>query len=85
MSANNINLDEVKFSFSQESNCMSDNDFEILEVTAKSDLGSIQNGNYFFVIKTEEWAFDSTDDLKEIIGRIENSIKNFEIEKKQKK
>lgn len=70
-------LDEVKFTFSQEANCMSDDDTEIIEITAKSDLGDIGNESFFVTIKTEEWAVDNIKEFKLLFTKIEEAVKLF--------
>lgn len=70
-------LDEVTFTFSQEANCMSDNETEIIEITAKSDLGDIGNDSFFVTIKTEEWAVDNVKEFKLLFRKIEEAVKLF--------
>lgn len=70
-------LDEVTFTFSQEANCMSDNNNEIIEITAKSDLGDIGNDSFFLTIKTEEWAVDNVKEFKLLFTKIEEAVKLF--------
>jgi len=70
-------LDEVKFTFSQKANCMSDDDTEIIEITAKSDLGDIGNESFFVTIKTEEWAVDNIKEFKLLFTKIEEAVKLF--------
>lgn len=70
-------LDEVTFTFSQEANCMSDNETEIIEITAKSDLGDIGNDSFFITIKTEEWAVDNVKEFNLLFTKIEEAVKLF--------
>jgi hypothetical protein len=70
-------LDEVTFTFSQEANCMSNDDAEIIEITAKSDLGDIGNETFFVTIKTEEWAVDNVKEFKLLFRKIEEAVKLF--------
>ena len=70
-------LDEVTFTFSQEANCMSDDNTEIIEITAKSDLGDIGNDSFFVTIKTEEWAVDNVKEFKLLFRKIEEAVKLF--------
>ena len=70
-------LDEVTFTFSQEANCMSDDNTEIIEITAKSDLGDIGNDSFFVTIKTEEWAVDNVQEFKLLFRKIEEAVKLF--------
>lgn len=73
----NFRLDEVTFTFSQEANCMSDDNTEIIEITAKSDLGDIGNDSFFVTIKTEEWAVDNVKEFKLLFRKIEEAVKLF--------
>lgn len=70
-------LDKVTFTFSQEANCMSDDNTEIIEITAKSDLGDIGNDSFFVTIKTEEWAVDNVKEFKLLFRKIEEAVKLF--------
>lgn len=74
---NGCRLDEVTFTFSQEANCMSHDENEIIEITAKSDLGDIGNGSFFLTIKTEEWAVDNVKEFKLLFTKIEEAVKLF--------
>ena len=51
-------LEEAKFRFSQDANCLSDDEYEFLEVEAKSSLGIDRDGDCFFVLKTNSWSVD---------------------------
>ena len=70
-------LEEATFNFSQEANCMSENDgAEFLEIKCLSDLGIDRtDGKCFYVLKTESWSIDSIEELKELFDRIEKTLK----------
>lgn len=68
-------LEEAKFNFSQEANCMSENDgAEFLEIQCVSDLGIDRAERCFYVIKTEGWSIDNLEDLQELFNRIHKTL-----------
>ena len=69
-------LDTVTFTFTQETNCVDgpSNDIETLTVEAKSSLGIDGDGGAFFVLKTEQWAVDNSNEISELIKRCERAI-----------
>ncbi len=69
-------LEEAKFEFSQESNCMSENDgAEFLEIQCLSDLGIDRTeGKCFYVLKTEGWSIDNVGELQELFDRIQKTL-----------
>lgn len=62
-------LDSARFEFSQEGNCI-DGGYESIEIIAQSDIGIDNSGSCFYTIKTESWSFDSIEELKELVNRI---------------
>ena len=70
-------LETVTFTFTQETNCVDgpSNEIETLTVEAKSSLGIDGDGGAFYVLRTEQWAVDGTDEINEIISRCERAIK----------
>jgi hypothetical protein len=66
-------LEEVTFKFSQDGNCV-DGGEEVLEIRCDSSLGIDRDGSCFFILKTEQWAVDSADDLQELFDRIKKII-----------
>ena len=66
-------LEEVTFKFSQDGNCVDGGD-EFLEIRCDSSLGIDRDGSYFFILKTEQWAVESADDLQELFNRIKKII-----------
>ena len=71
-------LELAKFEFSQEGNCvMGEDASEFLEISCVSSLGidREEGKSYFFILKTECWAIEDVNDLKELFDRIEKSIK----------
>ena len=69
-----ILLEKVTFEFSQEGNCIDGGD-EVLEIRCESSLGIDRDEGCFYVLKTEQWAIDSTDDLQKLFDRIQKVIK----------
>ena len=69
-------LEEATFRFSQDANCLSDNEYEFIEVEAKSSLGIDRDGECFFVLKTEAWSVDSVEDLEKLFNRIRKVVEN---------
>jgi hypothetical protein len=70
-------LERATFEFSQDANCLSDqDDFETLIIEAQSSLGIDRDEDCFFILKTEKWSIDSVEDLKLLFDRIEKVIIN---------
>ena len=67
-------LESASFEFSQEGNCV-DGDIELLNIRCESSLGIDNDGGCFYVLKTEQWSIDSTDDLQKLFDRISKAIK----------
>jgi hypothetical protein len=60
-----VKLDKVTFEFTQEEHCMSNEmgGSETLTIECMSDWGiSNGGGEYFLVLKTEQWAIDGIED-----------------------
>ncbi len=73
---NEVKLDKITFEFTQEEHCMS-NDMggvESLTIECMSDFGISDSDGGFFVLKTEQWAIDGIDDLKQLFDKIEQAI-----------
>jgi hypothetical protein len=68
-----IDLETITFTFSQEENCIDGGDGEELIIEAKSSLGITRDEGAFFVLKTEQWAFDG-DEMQEIINACKESV-----------
>ena len=70
-------LQKAIFEFSQEANCLSSScdDDETITIECESSLGIDNDGECFYVIKTEGWSVDSAQDLQELFDRIKKSIK----------
>ena len=62
-------LEEATFKFSQDGNCVDGGD-EFLEIRCDSSLGLDRDKGCFYILKTEQWAVDSADDLQELLNRI---------------
>lgn len=68
-------LEEATFRFSQDANCLSDqDDYEFLEIETKSSLGIDRDADCFFILKTDKWSIDSVDDLEKLFNRIKKLI-----------
>ena len=68
-------LEKATFEFSQEGNYEDKLDVELLEIQCKASLGIDDEGGLFYVIRTEQWSFDSLDELQKLIDRINKVIK----------
>jgi hypothetical protein len=68
-------LDMVSAVFMQEGNCVDGGD-ETITVEYKSDLGVDNTDGGFFVIKTEQWAFENIEEFAEMIKRVEQIMGN---------
>ena len=66
-------LESASFEFSQEGNCV-DGDIELLNIRCVSSLGIDNDGGCFYVLKTEGWSIDSTEDLQKLFDRISKAI-----------
>ena len=66
-------LEEATFKFSQDGNCVDGGD-EFLEIRCDSSLGIDRDGSCFFILKTEQWSVDSTEELQELFNRIKKVI-----------
>ena len=66
-------LEKASFEFSQEGNCLSEG-AEFIEITCEASLGIERDEGCFFVIKTEGWSINSTDELDELFERIKKVI-----------
>jgi len=71
-----VRLEEAVFKFSQEGNYVDEEEVETLTIECKSDIGIDRNAGCFYVIKTEQWSFDSLDELQRLIDRISKTIKD---------
>jgi hypothetical protein len=69
-------LEKMTFMFSQPGNCVDSrtDEYEELEVRVESSLGIDYDDGGFFVLKTEQWAVNGPDDLKELLQRVENAV-----------
>jgi hypothetical protein len=66
-------LSSATFEFSQEGNCVDGGEEELI-IRCESSLGIDNDGGCFYVIKTEQWAFEDVSELQEIIDRISKVI-----------
>lgn len=78
MSNEKPKLDKCIFEFSQDANCVSKDEIEILTIECESSLGIDNDGNCFYVLKTEGWSIDSVKDLQDLFDRIQKTIKGGE-------
>ena len=77
MSEQGTLLEEARFRFSQDPNCLSDEDeYEFLEIKAHSSIGIDRDNDCFFVLKTEKWSVDSIEDLEKLFDRIRKVVLN---------
>jgi len=66
-------LVSASFTYTQESNCISDGGVEEIQIDCNSDL-MIERGECFFVLKTESWSIDSEAELNELILKIKSAL-----------
>jgi hypothetical protein len=71
-----IKLDKVTFEFTQEENCMSNDmgGFESITIECTPDLGISDTDGAFFVLKTEQWAIDGTEDIAKLLMKVKQAI-----------
>jgi hypothetical protein len=69
-----VNLEDVKFVFTQEANCCDGGEDETLIVEAKSSLGISGDEGAFFVLKTEQWAIDGPEELVALLEKVKQAI-----------
>lgn len=80
MEAQGTLLERSTFEFSQDGNCLSDQDAaEFLTIECESSLGIDRDDDCFFVLKTEKWSIDSVKDLEVLFNRIKKVISNEKI------
>ena len=76
MEEQGILLESASFKFSQDANCVSDNDdYEFLTIECESSLGIDRDEGCFYVLKTEKWSINDEQDLKKLFDRIQRVIK----------
>jgi hypothetical protein len=70
-----IKLDKVTFEFTQDEHCMSNDrsGVESITIECMSDLGISDDGG-FFVLKTEQWAIDETEDIAKLLMKVKQAI-----------
>ena len=69
-------LEKCSFTFVQEGNCNgTTSEYEELTIECESSLGIDNDEGCFYVLKTEGWAIESTQDLQDLFDRIQKSIK----------
>ena len=66
-------LENATFNFSQDGNCVDGGD-EFLEIRCDSSLGIDRDKGCFFILKTEQWAVESVEDLQVLFDRIKKVI-----------
>ena len=70
-------LEKASFTFSQDANCLTNEDeYESLEIEAQSSLGIDRDGDCFFVLKTEKWSVDNVEELEKLFDRIRKVVIN---------
>ena len=71
-----VKLNKVTFEFTQDEHCMSNEmgGVEALTIECMSDFGISDDGGGFFVLKTEQWAIDGTEDIVKLILKVKQAI-----------
>lgn len=67
-------LEKATFTFTQETNCVDGGDIEELVIRCESSLGIDRDNGCFYVLKTDQWAICSAQDLQELFDRISKVI-----------
>ena len=76
MEEQGIILERATFEFSQDGNCISDQDAaEFLTIECEADIGIDRLEGCFYVLKTEKWSIEDEQDLKKLFDRIQKVIK----------
>jgi hypothetical protein len=73
MNQEKARLSSASFTFTQEGNCV-DGGIEELVIRCDSSLGIDNDGGCFYILSTEQWAVESTDELKELFDRISSIL-----------
>jgi hypothetical protein len=82
MEEQGILLEEASFKFSQDANCLSNEDeYEFLEIEAQSSLGIDRDEDCFFVLKTEKWSVNGVEELEKLFDRIRKVVISYESKK----
>jgi hypothetical protein len=76
MANNKPKLSKVTFEFDQEEHCMSNKmgGVETIEIEVNSDLPITEKDGFFFVIKTEQFAFNDAQELNELLDNVKQSV-----------
>ena len=71
-----IKLDKVTFEFTQEEHCCSNEmgGVETLTIECMSDMGISDSEGAFYVLKTEQWAIDGTEDITKLLMKVKQAI-----------
>ena len=73
-------LEEATFRFSQDANCLDDQDeYEFLEIKAQSSLGIDRDCDCFFTLSTQKWSIDSVENLEKLFNRIKKIIEDGKV------
>lgn len=68
-------LENAKFTFCQDGNYLDKaGNIETIEIECVSDIGIDNADGCFYKITTDGWSFDSLDELKTLLDRIQKSI-----------
>lgn len=81
---NKMNVDKVTFEFSQKAHCMSNDEYEEIQIEIQNDLGRCEDGEFFFVIKTEQFSLNNIDELKDLFHKIELAVQTFKTKEDEK-
>ena len=82
MEEQGILLEKASFKFSQDANCLTNEDeYESLEIEAQSSLGIDRDEGCFFILKTEKWSVDGIEELEKLFDRIRKVVINYESKK----
>jgi|694.fasta_scaffold29594_4 hypothetical protein len=72
--SNKPKLERMTFLFTQESNCVDGGEWEMLQVECKSSLGMDYDDGAFFVLTTEKWSVNDSEEIKELLQRVQDGV-----------
>ena len=67
-------LESATFTFVQEADGHSSNQIQNITIECKSDFGIEEDGDCFFVLKTDEWSIDNNEELLELMNRVNDML-----------
>ena len=75
-------LCDAVFTFTQPPNCIDGGMVEELEVRVTSSLGIESANEWFYVLKTDQWAIDDPEEVTTLLKRVEAAVKTLIVKNK---